>query len=1629
MKKKLSFFFAVAVLLLTGQTVMAQTFTVGDLSFTVTDADAKTVSVKKTDGISGNVVIPASVTNEGVTYAVTSVVDNGFASTAITGVTIPASVTSLGSWAFRECGSLASITIEDSDEPLALVAGYYSSFAWSTADKTVYIGRDFTLTGGNTPFSDVTSVVFSNKVTTIPNSLFYGNTKLQSITIGDGVTTIGSSAFSSVGTDDGVEELQVTLGSNIEIIKNDAFNSCSKLKAITLPSKLKVIEQYAFSTTGLTAITIPESVDSLGSCVFGECHSLANIHINDKAEALKMIAGYYGTFNYSEADKSVYLGRDLKLSENSAPFINVTAVEFGPTITAISDNMFRDVTKLKSVIIGDGVTTIGSYAFYNVGTDDGVEELQVTLGSNIETIKNDAFNSCTKLKAITLPSKLKVIEQWAFSSTALESITIPESVDSLGSRVFGECHSLANIHINDKAEALKMIAGYYGTFNYSEADKSVYLGRDLKLSENSAPFINVTAVEFGPTITAISDNMFRDVTKLKSVIIGDGVTTIGSYAFYNVGTDDGVEELQVTLGSNIETIKNDAFNSCSKLKAITLPSKLKVIEQYAFNATALEAIIIPESVDSLGSRVFGGCNSLANIHINDKAEALKMVAGYYGTFAYEDVEVGKTIYIGRDLKLSENSGPFSYPEGSQIKSVTFGDMVTTITPYMLNGASKMGNLVIGNGVTTIGSYAFYGVGTDDSIEELQVTMGANVETIGAGIFQNCSKLKQVILPATLNAIPNETFSGTGLTAVSIPAKTTSVGQRAFAFCNNLTDITIEDGTEPLEFAVGYYGVFYSSDATDKNVYVGRNLTYTDGEQLVSNIATLELGPQLTTIKNKMFDGSTLTSVKVSWIETLTSCPENAFNADTYSGATLWVPGGTMEAYKAADYWKNFTNMDYWSFVVSATVTGKGTLALANGEAVTSNGTNTEKSVTGTSLVSAGATEPVSGLFVREKDLTLTSTPALGYELSALTANDADIKAAGKVENLLADQTISATFNPIIYPITYTLAGGSVETANPTTYTIESAAITLNNPTRKGYTFEGWTGTDLTEPTKTVTIPAGSIGERSYTATWKVITYNLTYNLAGGAVATENPTTYTIESAAITLNNPTRTGYTFEGWTGTDLTEPTKTVTIPAGSIGNRSYVATWEANPYKVSFDANGGDGGTMADQNFVYDTAQNLTENAFTRTGYTFTGWNSKADGTGTPYADKQEVVNLTATRDAVVTMYAQWQPITYYVSFDKNGGTGTDMIVQKFVYDTAQPLSENAYTRTGYNFKEWTTKADGTGDKFTDKQSVKNLSATQDEVVTIYAQWNAINYTIAYDLAGGEVATANPESYTIETATFTLNNPTRSGYTFKGWTGTELSGATMTVTIAKGSTGDRSYTATWERNAITLIDNADNSELLSAWDGKVADVTLSGRTFTKNGQWNTICLPFDLTIAGSVLDGAEVRTLASTTLAGQNLTMTFSDNLTEMEAGKPYVIRWASGEPLVNPTFEGVTVKNANVKTNSITTDYVTFTGTYTPTALTKDDVSNLYLGSNNTLYYPNVDGFKVNAFRGFFKVDDSATAMGLNIITDLGDGSTTRIQNAVDAESELDSWYTLNGVKLDSKPTQKGVFIHNGTKVVIK
>ena len=170
-----------------------------------------------------------------------------------------------------------------------------------------------------------------------------------------------------------------------------------------------------------------------------------------------------------------------------------------------------------------------------------------------------------------------------------------------------------------------------------------------------------------------------------------------------------------------------------------------------------------------------------------------------------------------------------------------------------------------------------------------------------------------------------------------------------------------------------------------------------------------------------------------------------------------------------------------------------------------------------------------------------------------------------------DVTVSATLTPITYTITYSLDGGTLPEGYPESYNITSEAFKLTNPAKLGYTFTGWMLSGDTEGTAStdLTISTGSYGNKHYSASWEIITYTITYELDGGSVATANPTTYTVEDS-FTLTNPTKKYYTFAGWTGTDIDEDetADTVTIPAGSTGNREYVATWAQHGFKPADEA-----------------------------------------------------------------------------------------------------------------------------------------------------------------------------------------------------------------------------------------------------------------------------------------------------------------------------------------------------------------------------------------------------------------------------------------------------------------------------
>ena len=573
------------------------------------------------------------------------------------------------------------------------------------------------------------------------------------------------------------------------------------------------------------------------------------------------------------------------------------------------------------------------------------------------------------------------------------------------------------------------------------------------------------------------------------------------------------------------------------------------------------------------------------------------------------------------------------------------------------------------------------------------------------------------------------------------------------------------------------------------------------------------------------------------------------------------------------------------------------------------------------------------------------------------------------------------------------------------------ATNLQTITRTGYTFANWStnpdgsGTTYTEgqSVSNLTDVNGAIVDLY--AQWTVNTYTLRlHHNDGSNDYTDMAMTYDV---AANLQTITRTGYTFANWstnpdgTGTTYSEGQNVSNLTDVNGGIVDLYAQWTVHTYTVHFDANYDNNGivisgTMEDQTFTYGQGV-LNANAFTRTGYTLAGWNTEADGTGTPYTDQQASPNVTPHDGATVTLYAQWNVIPWTgsgttendpfvilypsqlikLSNDVNGGnqyfdqffklgndidmndvafdgigsysffsgtfngdgkTVSNVIVNKrdqdnvgffgFVFNgSVKNLILDGVSITGYwyvgalvgygnycsienclvmnsnvtnysdsynigvicgyyrypgdatlsgnhylnctltNGNQTYTTNIGVGDlsssydidgarsihTLTLPEQVSVASATEsvtydevtyyaatstvtfnhndlpdgymptysasagtvngntltmpDQDVTVTASLVALVYNITYDLAGGSVATANPTTYTINSPDITLNNPTRFGCTFAGWTGTDLTEPTMTVTIAQGSTGDRSYTATWTLLPVTYID-ADGVE-----------------------------------------------------------------------------------------------------------------------------------------------------------------------------------------------------------------------------
>ncbi|RUT30498.1 hypothetical protein EJP77_11720 [Paenibacillus zeisoli] len=411
------------------------------------------------------------------------------------------------------------------------------------------------------------------------------------------------------------------------------------------------------------------------------------------------------------------------------------------------------------------------------------------------------------------------------------------------------------------------------------------------------------------------------------------------------------------------------------------------------------------------------------------------------------------------------------------------------------------------------------------------------------------------------------------------------------------------------------------------------------------------------------------------------------------------------------------------------------------------------------------------------------------------------------------------------------ANGGSSIDDMTTNQIEAAPASA----KPGYTLEGWYSDPGLNTDKKVSFPYQVTANTTLYAKWTANTSSVTLSDNGGSGGSESVTAaydQPMPDAAV----PNRTGYTFTGYYD-QASGGTKYYNADMSSAKDwdktesaSTLYAQWEAAVYAVTFDANGGQyaGGTAtADLNQTYDSNYELPSVNPTRSGYTFASWNLQDDGKGTTITGNTKVKEAGAHH-----VYAVWTEVgsvmINYAANDTSYGT-VSQANESLNPETSTASGSEATAKPGYHFVEW---QDGNGTSVSTNPTFVPQKVDGSYVSGTYTAVFAANtYHITYDLDGGKTASSNPTTYTTENDSFTLINPTKPGYTFGGWTGTGLSDPTVTVIVDTGSTGDRSYSATWTANtsSVTLDANGGtggSSSVTAIYDQPMPEAEAPSRT-----------------------------------------------------------------------------------------------------------------------------------------------------------------------------------------------------------
>lgn len=1426
-----------------------------------------------------------------------------------------------------------------------------------------------------------------------------------------------------------------------------------------------VLGLASFYGIRITSIIIPNTVTTIGRSAFNNCTNITSLHIPSSVTSIEPLAL-----------RNLFSIEDITVDEGNQTFDSRNDCK-----AIIEKESKRLVRGCINTVIPNEIEIIGDFAF------SGCYMQSINLPDGLTTIGEGAFHACYYLSSIDFPNTLTSIGMNAFERcNRLSSITIPANVKTIGQYAFTHCSNLRVVTCNCTTPPT------IGTDCFGNIRKYPKLfvpeGRVSVYQSWSSYFKSI--VEIGDTSIYPGDTFtIENSDGVRITYMATNASTVETYGYYNSST----YETTTCLSSNDPnaTISNVIVPSLVHFgeKDYTVTG----LGEYSFNSTGLTSITLPSTLTYIGESAFCWNDKLAEVTCYAPTPPL------LGDYVFNGISDRPVLYVPSD-NIVENYlqnqdwysvfnkirviGDTSFGIGDTFTAVNSQDMTIT---YMVTGTSTAKTYGFwdesGNVIPCFSSNDPNATITNVIIPKLAhfEEKDYTVTGIGETSFAMCEDLQSVSIPEGVESIGEGAFYYcTGLTSIVLPSTTTNIRPYAFESCSNLTAVTCMALNPPsLDEGV------FDEIGSNPTLYVpdGCAAAYNNSDwyAFFGNKITELMEGKIKIAGESIADGQTYANeygVSVTWQSTY----YGTVPVITLDHANLTYDRGP--AIEVSTYDQVYINL-VGDNTVSSTAANSAAISIG-----TRNGEDAEGCYVIIGKVSDEYGNPVDFI---PASLTIPATTSVGMYI-----HDSNIRMADFTGNIAGMQYgiyLDGVYNsspPVRSPLD-SRKKSSIQGA-PLFHMVESMEMEMSGETAAFITKE-WSEEAFVYYNKLLAwTPAGDTPVYSYygeAGTFLVgntparhLQFGHDYfvvntDLEGQEVPMKfriidegkktcqvfgsyenytmieaipsscqgmlfipeavdyNGSTYTVEqianyafcnskiNAIVIPESVTTIGdYAFENCYNL---EAMACLPITPPAIGNRifiadsykkcvlyvpygckkKYVTDWGSNQlsYFKSVSMLGKNmplvtiSTFVANDEYISDFAQ-LTDDA----GYALDLSDAVAagvyynlytdDGEGYDTEENCIVINNTVSEETM----------------DEIVGKGFDR----------ETLS-NQYCGIivqvdGMGTLEIVCKTIGTGKLTVRVGDGIPMQYAQSETGMISVNFNVSEPTLIY-LYSSEMAAVPDDNGENMMAKRRVNG---------------ILEETACVQIYQLSIK--------APTALILADNADNSKAIDIYNEKTFTVKLCCRTLYKDGTWNTLCLPFNIsTFTGTPMEGAIVMTLNSSSLDSGTLTLNFS-TVTSITAGVPYLVRWEKADDYVDdndhnlyePVFSDVTISN---ELQPVKQDVIEFIGSFNPVSLAKDDKTVLYLGTGSNLYYPNA-AITIGSCRAYFKLN------GLTA-DDLPNGINNFVLNFSDEETGIgeikddklkmkngeDSWYSLDGRKLSGCPTQKGIFIYNGHKVVIK